>query len=211
MCVNALASPKEAVSSAVRFFPPSHACLPGRPLRTPHTLSLRAQVMYTHQKLKKQKTWQDGFLHVADDFARASLFDSTNKNKIDSTFLSGPVNEQDDLETEKFLVQVGELHQAGPQPATSSSTCSSSTTKAAIRPPPPLRTLNSALSRPFQPPSSLARPVASSTGISGRATQFSLPAPSSTIGGTACSRHNVTEDHIDASVSSTFAPKRSVV
>ena len=205
---------KEAVSSAVRFFPPSHAHLPGKPAHTPHTFSPLLKVMYTPQKNKKAKTWHDGFLHVADDFARASLFDTTNKTKLDSTFLSGPIKEDDDLETEKFLVQVVELYQAKPTSLSAlnvSSSSSSYTATNALRPP-PLRPLNAALSRPFQPPSAILRPMSASIGEPARKPQFSYRSSSSlSAPGTDYGRHRVIADDINTDTNSTYAPKRLCV
>jgi hypothetical protein len=63
------------------------------------------QVLYTHQKLKKSKTWQDGVLRLNDDETRASLYSyggsitcassaagSTNSaNYLDSIFIRNQV------------------------------------------------------------------------------------------------------------------------
>ena len=37
------------------------------------------QVLYTHQKIKKHKVWQDGMLSLADDEKRGYLKDENGK------------------------------------------------------------------------------------------------------------------------------------
>ena len=43
------------------------------------------QVLYTHQKQKKHKTWQDGVLKVNDDGTRAALH--SGSGAVAATFL----------------------------------------------------------------------------------------------------------------------------
>ncbi|XP_047124411.1 5'-3' DNA helicase ZGRF1 isoform X2 [Hydra vulgaris] len=63
-------------------------------------------VLYTHQKQKKQKTWQDGFLTVILENKKAVLLDSSGLC-IDSAFLSAEqLCKGKELETEKFLITI---------------------------------------------------------------------------------------------------------
>jgi hypothetical protein len=50
-------------------------------------------VLYTHQKLKKAKTWQDGVLKVTDDGSRASLYAGNDSGAaLESIHLRAPVS-----------------------------------------------------------------------------------------------------------------------
>ncbi|NXX94227.1 ZGRF1 protein, partial [Centropus bengalensis] len=66
------------------------------------------QVLYTHQKTKKSKTWQDGILRVSTGRNKAVLFDD-NGQCLESIFIKSQVNAGDNLEGERYLIMVEEL------------------------------------------------------------------------------------------------------
>ncbi|NXE36372.1 ZGRF1 protein, partial [Ptilorrhoa leucosticta] len=69
-----------------------------------HFTSLK-QVLYTHQKMKKSKTWQDGILRVRTGRNQATLFDDKGQC-LESIFLKSQVTPGDDLESERYLITV---------------------------------------------------------------------------------------------------------
>ncbi|NXT53272.1 ZGRF1 protein, partial [Pluvianellus socialis] len=63
------------------------------------------QVLYTHQKMKKSKTWQDGILRIRTGGNKATLFDDKGQC-LESIFIKSQVNAGDDLEGERYLITV---------------------------------------------------------------------------------------------------------
>ncbi|NXT35336.1 ZGRF1 protein, partial [Pelecanoides urinatrix] len=63
------------------------------------------QVLYTHQKMKKSKTWQDGILRIRIGGNKAVLFDDKGQC-LESFFIKSQVNAGDDLESERYLITV---------------------------------------------------------------------------------------------------------
>ncbi|NXC58358.1 ZGRF1 protein, partial [Aleadryas rufinucha] len=63
------------------------------------------QVLYTHQKMKKSKTWQDGILRVKIGRNQATLFDDKGQC-LESIFIKSQVTPGDDLESERYLITV---------------------------------------------------------------------------------------------------------
>ncbi|NXD56932.1 ZGRF1 protein, partial [Corvus moneduloides] len=63
------------------------------------------QVLYTHQKMKKSKTWQDGILKVRTGRNQATLFDDKGQC-LESIFIKSQVTPGDDLESERYLITV---------------------------------------------------------------------------------------------------------
>ncbi|NXH65116.1 ZGRF1 protein, partial [Rhabdornis inornatus] len=62
-------------------------------------------VLYTHQKMKKSKTWQDGILRVRTGRNQASLFDDKGQC-LESIFIKSQVTPGDDFESERYLITV---------------------------------------------------------------------------------------------------------
>ncbi|NXM09529.1 ZGRF1 protein, partial [Tyrannus savana] len=65
------------------------------------------QVLYTHQKTKKAKTWQDGVLRIRAGRNQATLFDDKGQC-LESIFLKSQVAAGDNLESERYLITVEE-------------------------------------------------------------------------------------------------------
>ncbi|NXE82138.1 ZGRF1 protein, partial [Cochlearius cochlearius] len=63
------------------------------------------QVLYTHQKMKKSKTWQDGILSIRTGGNKAILFDDKGQC-LESIFIKSQVNAGDNLEGERYLITV---------------------------------------------------------------------------------------------------------
>ncbi|NXU34802.1 ZGRF1 protein, partial [Drymodes brunneopygia] len=63
------------------------------------------QVLYTHQKMKKSKTWQDGILRIRTGRNQATLFDDKGQC-LESIFIKSQVTPGDDLESERYLITV---------------------------------------------------------------------------------------------------------
>ncbi|NWX64605.1 ZGRF1 protein, partial [Promerops cafer] len=63
------------------------------------------QVLYTHQKMKKSKTWQDGILRVRTGRNQATLFDDKGQC-LESIFIKSQVTPGDDFESERYLITV---------------------------------------------------------------------------------------------------------
>ncbi|NXC77114.1 ZGRF1 protein, partial [Anhinga anhinga] len=63
------------------------------------------QVLYTHQKLKKSKTWQDGILRIGTGGNKVILFDDKGQC-LESFFIKSQVNAGDNLESERYLITV---------------------------------------------------------------------------------------------------------
>ncbi|NXX56085.1 ZGRF1 protein, partial [Scopus umbretta] len=63
------------------------------------------QVLYTHQKMKKSKTWQDGILRIRAGGNKAILFDDKGQC-LESVFIKSQVNAGDNLESERYLITV---------------------------------------------------------------------------------------------------------
>ncbi|NWI37552.1 ZGRF1 protein, partial [Picathartes gymnocephalus] len=63
------------------------------------------QVLYTHQKMKKSKTWQDGILRVRTGRNQATLFDDKGQC-LESIFIKSQLTPGDDLESERYLITV---------------------------------------------------------------------------------------------------------
>ncbi|XP_072191172.1 5'-3' DNA helicase ZGRF1 isoform X2 [Excalfactoria chinensis] len=64
-------------------------------------------VLYTHQKMKKSKTWQDGILRIRPGENKAILFDDKGQY-LESMFVKSQVNSGDNLESERYLITVEE-------------------------------------------------------------------------------------------------------
>ncbi|NXM50116.1 ZGRF1 protein, partial [Gymnorhina tibicen] len=62
-------------------------------------------VLYTHQKTKKSKTWQDGILRVRTGRNQATLFDDKGQC-LESIFIKSQVTPGDDFESERYLITV---------------------------------------------------------------------------------------------------------
>ncbi|KAM6429079.1 5'-3' DNA helicase ZGRF1 [Rhynochetos jubatus] len=62
-------------------------------------------VLYTHQKMKKSKTWQDGILRIRSGRNKAVLFDDHGQF-LESIFINSQVNAGDNLESERYLITV---------------------------------------------------------------------------------------------------------
>ncbi|XP_062430847.1 protein ZGRF1 [Rhea pennata] len=62
-------------------------------------------VLYTHQKMKKSKTWQDGILRIRTGGNKAILFDDKGQC-LESMFIKSQVNAGDNLESERYLITV---------------------------------------------------------------------------------------------------------
>ncbi|XP_051474906.1 protein ZGRF1 isoform X3 [Apus apus] len=62
-------------------------------------------VLYTHQKMKKSKTWQDGILRIGTGRNKAVLFDDKGQC-LESIFIKSQVKAGDDLESERYLITV---------------------------------------------------------------------------------------------------------
>ncbi|KFQ64211.1 Uncharacterized protein C4orf21, partial [Phaethon lepturus] len=62
-------------------------------------------VLYTHQKMKKSKTWQDGILRIRTGGNKAVLFDDKGQC-LESIFIKSQVNTGDNLESERYLITV---------------------------------------------------------------------------------------------------------
>ncbi|NXO23309.1 ZGRF1 protein, partial [Cisticola juncidis] len=62
-------------------------------------------VLYTHQKMKKSKTWQDGVLRVRTGRNQATLFDDKGQC-LESIFIKSQVTPGDDFESERYLITV---------------------------------------------------------------------------------------------------------
>ncbi|XP_051041490.1 protein ZGRF1 [Phodopus roborovskii] len=70
-------------------------------------------VLYTHQKMKKSKVWQDGVLKVTHLGNKAILYDDKGAC-LESLFLKSlEVKPGDDLESERYLITVEEAKAAG--------------------------------------------------------------------------------------------------
>ncbi|NXW90925.1 ZGRF1 protein, partial [Alopecoenas beccarii] len=63
------------------------------------------QVLYTHQKMKKAKTWQDGILRIRTGGNKATLFDDKGQC-LESIFIKSQVNAGDNLESERYLITI---------------------------------------------------------------------------------------------------------
>ncbi|NXG74258.1 ZGRF1 protein, partial [Baryphthengus martii] len=66
------------------------------------------QVLYTHQKMKKSKTWQDGILRIRAGRNKAVLFDDKGQC-LESVFINSQLNAGDNLESERYLITVEAL------------------------------------------------------------------------------------------------------
>ncbi|XP_061441327.1 protein ZGRF1 isoform X3 [Rhineura floridana] len=62
-------------------------------------------VLYTHQKTKKSKVWQDGILKATLGGNKATLFDDKGQI-LDSMFVKFQVKPGDDLESEQYLITI---------------------------------------------------------------------------------------------------------
>ncbi|KAM6441283.1 5'-3' DNA helicase ZGRF1 isoform 1-T2 [Liasis olivaceus] len=62
-------------------------------------------VLYTHQKTKKSKVWQDGILKATFGGNKATLFDDTGQ-LLDSIFIKFQIKPGDDFESERYLITV---------------------------------------------------------------------------------------------------------
>jgi hypothetical protein len=63
--------------------------------------------LYTHQKVKKNKTWQEGRISLNHQGNKATLYDDVG-NLLDSSFIHGPLKEGDEIEMDRHLVQISE-------------------------------------------------------------------------------------------------------
>ncbi|OXB84822.1 UNVERIFIED_CONTAM: hypothetical protein H355_015944 [Colinus virginianus] len=64
-------------------------------------------VLYTHQKMKKSKTWQDGILRIRPGENKAILLDDKGQY-LESMFVKSQVSSGDNLESERYLITVEE-------------------------------------------------------------------------------------------------------
>ncbi|XP_070804731.1 5'-3' DNA helicase ZGRF1 [Pituophis catenifer annectens] len=62
-------------------------------------------VLYTHQKTKKSKVWQDGILKAGFGGNKANLFDDKGQ-LLDSIFIKFQIKPGDDFESERYLITV---------------------------------------------------------------------------------------------------------
>ncbi|XP_039194254.1 protein ZGRF1-like isoform X2 [Crotalus tigris] len=62
-------------------------------------------VLYTHQKTKKSKVWQDGILKAAFGGNKANLFDDKGQ-LLDSIFIKFQIKPGDDFESERYLITI---------------------------------------------------------------------------------------------------------
>ncbi|XP_027514712.1 protein ZGRF1 isoform X3 [Corapipo altera] len=62
-------------------------------------------VLYTHQKTKKAKTWQDGVLRIRTGRNQATLFDDKGQC-LESIFIKSQVAAGDNLESDRYLITV---------------------------------------------------------------------------------------------------------
>lgn len=70
-------------------------------------------VLYTHQKMKKSKVWQDGILKITHLGNKAVLYDDKGEC-LESIFLKClEVKPGDDLEGDRYLITVEEVKVAG--------------------------------------------------------------------------------------------------
>lgn len=70
-------------------------------------------VLYTHQKMKKSKVWQDGVLKITHLGNKAILYDDKGAC-LESLFLKClEVKPGDDLESERYLITVEEAKAVG--------------------------------------------------------------------------------------------------
>uniref|UniRef100_A0A8D1TMK1 5'-3' DNA helicase ZGRF1 n=1 Tax=Sus scrofa TaxID=9823 RepID=A0A8D1TMK1_PIG len=70
-------------------------------------------VLYTHQKMKKSKVWQDGILKITHIGNKAILYDDKGQC-LESLFLKClEVKPGDDLESDRYLITVEEVKVAG--------------------------------------------------------------------------------------------------
>ncbi|KAF6307450.1 zinc finger GRF-type containing 1 [Rhinolophus ferrumequinum] len=70
-------------------------------------------VLYTHQKMKKSKVWQDGILKIPHIGNKAILYDDKGEC-LESLFLKClKVKPGDDLESDRYLITVEEVQVAG--------------------------------------------------------------------------------------------------
>ncbi|XP_013395340.1 uncharacterized protein LOC106162571, partial [Lingula anatina] len=72
-------------------------------------------VLYTHQKTKKTKTWQDGVLKVCRAGSKAVLF-SDSGSKVDSVHVkTNQLNIGDEIESDRHLITIEEIKVNGEQ------------------------------------------------------------------------------------------------
>ncbi|XP_075785856.1 5'-3' DNA helicase ZGRF1 isoform X2 [Pelodiscus sinensis] len=62
-------------------------------------------VLYTHQKTKKSKVWQDGVLKTTTGGNKATLFDDRGQC-LESVFVKSQVKPGDDLESDRYLITI---------------------------------------------------------------------------------------------------------
>ncbi|XP_071411525.1 5'-3' DNA helicase ZGRF1 [Pithys albifrons albifrons] len=62
-------------------------------------------VLYTHQKTKKAKTWQDGVLKIRTGRNQGTLFDDKGQC-LESIFIKSQVAAGDNLESERYLITI---------------------------------------------------------------------------------------------------------
>ncbi|KAG6932542.1 zinc finger GRF-type containing 1 [Chelydra serpentina] len=62
-------------------------------------------VLYTHQKTKKSKVWQDGVLKTSIGGNKATLFDDRGQC-LESVFVKSQVKPGDDLESDRYLITI---------------------------------------------------------------------------------------------------------
>ncbi|CAM5149049.1 unnamed protein product [Natator depressus] len=64
-------------------------------------------ILYTHQKTKKLKVWQDGVLKTSIGGNKATLFDDRGQC-LESVFVKSQVKPGDDLESDRYLITIEE-------------------------------------------------------------------------------------------------------
>ncbi|XP_068951400.1 5'-3' DNA helicase ZGRF1 isoform X2 [Petaurus breviceps papuanus] len=69
-------------------------------------------VLYTHQKMKKSKVWQDGILKISFSRNKATLYDDKGQC-LESLFLKqSEVKPGDDLESDRYLITIEDVKNA---------------------------------------------------------------------------------------------------
>ncbi|KAM4706627.1 5'-3' DNA helicase ZGRF1 [Discoglossus pictus] len=67
-------------------------------------------VLYTHQKTKKAKVWQDGILKTLPEGRKATLYDDKGQRLESVFFKVDKLNPGDDLESDRYLITVEAEH-----------------------------------------------------------------------------------------------------
>ncbi|KAE8630566.1 hypothetical protein XENTR_v10000876 [Xenopus tropicalis] len=76
-------------------------------------------VLYTHQKTKKSKTWQDGILKLSPEGRVATLYNDKGQHLENVYLKTNKLNSGDDLESDRYLITVEGEDLSGGIPQTS--------------------------------------------------------------------------------------------